>query len=401
MRKTNWLFLLSLASGVVTLAAVLAVWVSLRHRPPEPLVLPKHADATTYGSMALELAGQSRYGDALTANTRALSYSPEHVELLYNQAWLEARLGRWGQALNQLERARKQAPNDPAIAYTRAWLLQQLGRVSEARSELAQARKLGDQPSDPYVQARLYQLENRHAQALQAFAKAVQAQPEQPPAFYYWRSRSQRELGHSKEALADLDRAVTGNVTPRLYRERATVHEQLGQLPEALADLARSRALEPSKEADLAHARLQLTVDPVAAQTEIAALLKADPKWVPAKLLQVRAMMNARQLKPAQQSLAEIQVQDPQNPEAWWLQGMLSRIQRKYPQSLSALNQAQKLGYDSAKVELELTRLAAQQGQRDEVRQRVTKLLKSHPELKAELESDRLLKKYLKPARPL
>ncbi len=398
MRKTTWLFLLCLGSGAVTLTAALAVWVSLNHRPPEPLILPAHADARTYGSLALELAAQSRFADALTTNTRALSYSPDQASLLYNQAWLEARLGRWGQALNTLEKARRQVPNDPEMAYLRVWLLQQLGRQNEARTELVQARQFAAQPADPYVKARLFQLENKHADALKAFNQALQKNPQQAPGFYYWRSRSQRALGQNQAALADLDRAVSAEPTARLYRERAVLKEQLGQLPGALSDLNQVIQLEPSKEARLAYARLQLEIDPALGKTEVEALLKQEPKWIAAQLLHVRSQIEARQLKPAQQALAEIQQREPDNAEAWWLQGVILRNQRKYPQALSALNQAQKLGYNPTQVELERARLAAQQGNKPDANTRVLKLLKQSPELKSKLENDRLLKKFLKPS---
>ncbi|MEZ0368523.1 MAG: tetratricopeptide repeat protein [Candidatus Sericytochromatia bacterium] len=396
MRKTNWLFLLSLGSGGVTLASVLAIWLSLQQRPPLPLNLPQHADADTYATLALELASEQRYADAAEANTRALSYTPDQPGLVYNQGWLAARLGRWHQALHFLDKARNLAPRDAEIRYTRAWVLGQLRRDKDMRAELAQAKALGWKPAGNYASARLLQLENQHKAALKLFDQVIRDKADQGPAFWYWRSQSERALHQDKAALADLDRAVASRPSARLYRERAALYEQLGQPAAALADLERSHQLEPSRDSRLARIRLQLELDPAASQKELAELLRQEPKWQPALLLQVKALLAGRQLKPAQQSLDELRSSAPENAEVWWLQGVIYRNQRKYPEAVKALEQAKKLGYSQAQIELELARMAVQQGQKPEARLRVLKVLQKQPELRLQLENDRLLKKLLK-----
>lgn len=394
MRKTNWLLILSLGCSGVTLAAGLAVWLSLQNRPLPPLNLPEHADARTYAGLALELAAQERFSEALEVNARALSYSPSHPELLYNQAWLEASLGRWQQALSLIERAKPLARDDEALSALRVWVLRQLGRQREAAAEFKRIKDW--QPADPYTRARLHQLAGRDTQALAAFNQALIASPVPQPAFWYWRSRSYQALHQPKQALADLDRLLARKPDAALYLERAALHEQLGELPQALDDLARSLALDPRRETRLARARLNLDLYPQASLQELEALLKADPGWLPAQLLQIRALLNARQLKPAQAAMTRVLAAHPANGEAWWLQGVLQRVRRKYPEALAAQTQARRHGYSGTEVELELARLAAQRGLQPEARLRVTQLLQRQPELKARLEQDRLLKRLVR-----
>ncbi|PKL76799.1 MAG: hypothetical protein CVV27_08395 [Candidatus Melainabacteria bacterium HGW-Melainabacteria-1] len=256
MRKSNWLILLTFGCSGVTLAAGLAVWLNFQTRSQAPVQLPAQGDDRTYAELALSLAARERYEDALAANARALSYNPANAALLYNQGWLESRLGRWQQALEFLARAQAQAPDDPEVRYTRVWVLQQLGRRKQWQNELKQAQRIKWQPTSAYARARLHQLAGEHPQAVKAFGQALSEQPKQGAGFYYARSQSLRILKQDTQALADLDRVIQWHPTAELYRERAAVHERLDQLEPALADLAHSQALDPRRETRLARARI-------------------------------------------------------------------------------------------------------------------------------------------------
>lgn len=396
MRKTNWLFLLMLGSVGLTLASGVALVQLLLHPPLPPVELPPHADAATYASIAIDLAGQQRYADAISVNTRALSYAPDQAALLYNQGWMAAHLGRWMQALIFLDKARARAPRDPQTLYLRAWVLQQLGRGPEALAAQREADALGWKPSDPYARARVLQLQNQHAEALRAFDQALAARPDQRAPFWYWRSRSDLALHKSKEALADLDKAIAIRADAALYSERASLHQALGQPDKAFADLSAAQRLAPSRETRLAQIQLQLELDPVAGQAAAADLLKTQPDWPPAQLLQVRVQLAARQTKPAQKALDAYLKAHPGDADALGLQAVIYRNQRRYPEALKALEQARSAGYAPALLELEQARIAVQQGQKPEAKAHLVKALQLQPSLRDQLQSDRVLKKIAK-----
>lgn len=396
MRKTNWLFLLMFGSVGVTLASGVALANLLLHPPPAPVRLPPHADARTYAQIAVDLAEQRRYDDAIAVNTRALGYDAGEPALLYNQAWLAARLGRWAQALVYLDQGLSRTPADGEMRYLRAWVLEKLGRQPEAAAALQAANRLGWQPADAYAAGRLLQLQQRHAEAIKAFARALEVQPNQPVEFWFWRARSERATNQLQAALADLDTAVALKPSAALYRARADLKQALGQTAAALQDLAVAQQLAPSRESRLAGIRLQLELDSAAAQAAATELLKDQPDWPPAQRLQVRALLANRQTKPAQRALDAYLRQHPADAEALGLQAMLYRLQRKYLPAEAALTQAEKAGYDPADAQLERARLAILQGHQAEALTALRQALQLQPALKSQLKADRQLRRVAK-----
>lgn len=393
MRKTNWLFLTTLAAVGITLVASAAVLQRVQQTYPPPLPQTQPADPSSYGRLALELAARERYAEALQANQQALGYDPNNASLHFNQGWLQARQGEWQAALKSLNRALEINPQLAPALYNRAWIYQQLQRPQEAQRDLQAAVRQGWKPTTALEKARLLQLQNQHTAAL---AQLQQAEG-QAGEIDYWLSRSYLALKRWSEARQTLDRLLALQPDAALYRERAQAHLQLGQSEAANADLERSLNLSNDVDTRLALVALQIEADPTQALETLKPLLREDQVPLNVRMLQLKAELR---LNPAaaRQKLAQELENHPQAARLWLLQAQDLRQRRKYTEASNALQRARQHGLNAGELALESARLAAQQGQRATARQRLDQALKLRPDLRAEASSDRLLRKILNTA---
>lgn len=395
MRKTKWLYLLSLSTVTIALVAGVSVWILLRNPPPTQVQVPQQADVRTYAELALALAQQERYSEAMVVNQKALLLRPEHPGLNYNQGWLAAREGKWKEALKSFNKAHHLAPKDVDTLYNLAWVHEQLGQEKAKQADLALLQQLPQVSSTPLEKVRSLQVQEKHAEALKELQKIVPKDPVQKLQYNYLLSRSHLAVQDHQAALQDLNHLLAQSEDPTWLRERAQVEATLGQADAALSDLSRSLELAPNREAALEHARLQIKVSPELALTEIATLKKQNPNWLPLQMLQIQAEMAHKQPRQAQDSLEALLKQHPDNAQIWLLQARLERQRRHYSPAEVALQKALQLGAPRTEVMLEQALLAAQQNQRDTALKYVQQVLAENPALEAKLKQERLLKRWL------
>ncbi len=88
---------------------------------------------------------QLRRGDleqAFAHYRRALTFAPQHLDLLLNIAYLHLRRSEYTAALDYLERARRVAPDSPDRAKLAGWAYYGLNRLDQAVEEWKQAERL-------------------------------------------------------------------------------------------------------------------------------------------------------------------------------------------------------------------------------------------------------------------
>ena len=88
---------------------------------------------------------QLRRGDleqAITHYRRALTFAPQHLDLLLNIAYLHLRRSEYTAALDYLERTRRVAPDSPDRAKLAGWAYYGLNRLDQAVEEWKQAERL-------------------------------------------------------------------------------------------------------------------------------------------------------------------------------------------------------------------------------------------------------------------
>ncbi|MGV3522952.1 MAG: tetratricopeptide repeat protein [Candidatus Sericytochromatia bacterium] len=392
MRKTNWLFLTTLTAVGITLVASAAVLQLVEQTYPQPLPQTEPADASSYGRLALELAKRERYSEALQANQQALGYDPENATLYFNQGWIQARQGEWQAALNSLNRSLELNPRLTQALYNRAWIYQQLKQTQASQRDLQTALQQGWKPTTPLEQARVLQLQNRHADAL----KQLQQAQGQAGEVDYWLSRSYLALKRWEEARQALDRVLAIQSDAGLYHDRAQVNLKLGQPEAAHADLQQSLRLDNDTQTRLALVALQIEADPTQALETLKPLLREENIPLNVRLLELKARLR---LNPAtaREALAKELTDHPQAAQLWLLQAQDLRQRRKYTDASDALQRARQQGLNGGELALESARLAAQQGQRATAQQRLEQALKLRPDLRTEASRDRLLRKMLNP----
>lgn len=389
MRKIPWIALLSISSVLSLVAAGLVFWFSLHYE--RPVHLPAKGSALSFAKMSQELVQARRFPEALEANQQALSYQPHNPSLLYNQAWLYARLGKLETALNAFEKILEVEPQHVGALVNRSWLYKRL-QHPQFRASLLELERLGIQGRNTLEKARILQLKAEHSQALELLEAELKQGPD--PNLQYWRSQSYFALGQERKALADLSAYLAHTPDASAYRQRAQAHRRAGQLEAALSDLQRAQELNPGPEIDLEIARLYVDLNPEQALQAAQELQEDHPHK--AFELSIQAMLAQRQHKEALEKIESELQRNPNRAQIWALKASILRQRRQYSAAEQALHTARTLDHPRPEnLDLERARIAAQQGQREEAIKWLQNALMQQPGLRAELKDDRLLRRWL------
>ncbi len=181
------------------------------------------------------------YADANTA----YAADPTSVEALTLRARANGLRGDTAAAEADYQTALTAQPDDPTIYASRGELYLALSppKIDEAVADFQKATT--QQPGDATfwvglgkAYAAYNNSNNQAAQALTAFNKAVEIDPQSQEAYYERGLLYLRQLGDPANALTDLDRAVEiGPTSAQLYLDRATCKGQLNDDAGQLADL--------------------------------------------------------------------------------------------------------------------------------------------------------------------
>lgn len=392
MRNIKWWFLFSLSSVVIVCVAAIAVWIALQKPYRSAIQVPENADVRTYAEMALVLARQEHFAEALVINQKALKLAPDHPILHYNQGWLAAKEGRWKLALQHFDQGHVLKPEDVDTLYNRAWVHQQMGDQLKKDADLKLAMQFQDTSESASEQVRTLQLLGKDQQALDVLEKLS---PEQLPDFYYLRSRSNLALKKYEAALADVDQVLKPSNNPERLHERSLIYLALGQKEAALADLNQVLEMTPNDEYLLEKLQIQSELNPALTLTELKPLLERRPEWLSAHYLGIQVQMALKDTKTAQTAIEQALKADSEDATLWFFQAQLFRQRRRYTEAQEALQRAEKNGYSQALLWAEKARLASQQNLPDAAKSYMKQAIVASPELKTEFEQDRLLKRWL------
>ncbi len=389
MRKTNWNFLFALSLVLAFGLTGLALWRAQVALAPVEIPVLKRGTATDYARLAQSFAQEKNFAIAAQLNQQALTYHPGSAVLHYNQAWLAARQSQWQAALSEANQSLK-LQADAQTYVLRAWIYQQQDQTSRFRQDLEHAKKLNWRPESKLEQARFLQLEDRHQAALKIYDQLISEG--ESAELYFWRSESHEALGQDQEALDDLSQWLSQHPQADGYLRHAQLNLKLGDLQAAFADYQQSLKQATDSEVQKQRDLLWIVLDPKVALAEF----MSRQASLEQKLAVVRAQLELKETKTAQQALDELLKENPRQAEVHFLQARSFRLRRKYTDASQALQLARSLKHDQSELLLEEARLLAQQGQKQAAEARVLQLLKAAPQLHGLLQQDRLLRAWVK-----
>lgn len=188
---------------------------------------------------------QNRLTEAETLLQKALQKSPNSAAALAARGEVALAGRRFKDAVTYLNSALRAAPSANRLHYPLSIAYRGLGELELAKQHLAQRGEVGVKPTDPLVDGlserlrgeRIHLLRGqrafragRYPEAVQAFTKAVEAEPES--------ARARINLGSALALNGDRKRAVTELETAlRLAPKNVTAHYNLGRLLALNGDL--------------------------------------------------------------------------------------------------------------------------------------------------------------------
>ena len=161
------------------------------------------------------------------------------------------------QKTSEVEEYVRKIEQDPSTsvmnkAITEAYRLQRVGKIDEAIEKWHAIAIVTEDVDDDlainvwFAIGHLHQVEARAEQALSAYDRAIQLDPDNVTA-YVNRGTVNIELGQYKEAVSDFDEAIRLNPSyADAYVNRGTVNIELGQYKEAVSDFDEAIRLNPS-----------------------------------------------------------------------------------------------------------------------------------------------------------
>jgi tetratricopeptide (TPR) repeat protein len=184
--------------------------------------------------------------------TNLLRMNPDPNHYL-ERARLYTRLGKYDKALADINQALDRVPKEPILLFRRGLVQKLLENYQEAIDDLNESEQLlGGRPLEPEDQlafnvtlGQCYAKFGKHEDAIEAFSKAIKAQPESLLALIE-RGRSYAAIEEWEKALADFSAAIES--WPRsveAYVDRARVRQALSDKVGAEEDEAVAQWLAP------------------------------------------------------------------------------------------------------------------------------------------------------------
>ena len=328
---------------------------------PSPAVVPSPAVAPAQAAPsdpvqalldeARQLAAAGRRQDALALLDRAVAQDPGRAEALERRAVLRFQAGdkkggladldaaiaaEPGRAMAyceraaardstgdtagaeaDLERALELDPAQATVRCNRAVLRRRRGDLRGARDDLEHVlRRLPEHPRAWFLLGTIHGQASEHQEALRAFQRAIQAQPEWAEP-YHERAVVLFALGKLDLALRDLDRAAAlAPADATVFFDRGVVRKKLGNLTGATADYTRTVELDPGhKQAWFNRALLRQKQDPAGAESDLTRALALDPSFARAAYCRGTLRWQRGDLDGAREDLALLERLAPQGEE--------------------------------------------------------------------------------------
>ena len=202
-------------------------------------------DPFRYYARALAYTQMKQPNLAIADFSKAISLKPNYKNFYLERARAYASTGKYGPALDDYNVYASSAKKSAALL--REMIPVSLGayRFDEAEKLLASLQAAGDDSAQFYIwQGRVLQNAGQLDEAISAYSKAVNRQPEDPQA-YRMRGNAFKELEDYETALEDYTRSLELEPEAYWFNRRGLTYEEMKQFPQALQDYQKAVELDP------------------------------------------------------------------------------------------------------------------------------------------------------------
>lgn len=245
------------------------------------VVALRPTDPFRYYARALAYTKMRQYPLAVADFSKAISLKPDYKNFYLERARAYGVLGKYGPSLEDYKIYAASLPNSPA-PLLREMIPSALGayRFDEAEKLLAVLQAQGEDSAQFYIwQGRVLQNAGQLDEAVSAYSKAVNRQPEDPQA-YRMRGNVFKDMEDYEAALEDYTSSLELEPEAYWFNRRGLVYEETKQYDKALQDYTKALELDPRWAVaynNRGYAKMYLK-DFAGAKTDFETSIKLDPK---------------------------------------------------------------------------------------------------------------------------
>lgn len=331
---------------------------------------------------ALQALRDKRPGKAMELAKKLQVRYPQRVEPLNLSAALYLMAGQWDKAKPELEKAIKLKPNDLNATHNLAKVEAIQGNLKRARELLQPLFKA--QPGNEEVALLLADVEGRlgnSAAAIPLLEQAVQRKPDAPVAraklaAEYLRAGKPQKVLEITQGLPD----VQLKRQPTLLELRGKALMLSGDQGSARKAFEQWAALAPKSAAPHFYISdsLARSGDLTGARKALEHAIKVDPRYLPARVGEIKTLVQAKQLPQAKQALGKLRQDFGDRIEVLSIEGWFGLGTGDYPAAEKSLAAALKKQPDTERAIL-LVRAQWGQKKHDQALKVMQDWLKAHP----------------------
>lgn len=323
-------------------------------------------------------------GDLAAADAhfdKALSLQPMNPAALLGSAGVNLALGHAEKANKAIDQVLKRSPSHPMANYLRAVGLFRSGDLDAAAEALRVVlQNVPDHLASLQMMGAIDFAKGRNEQAVQALTRVVSAQPDNVAALKLL-ATTQLKLGQAGDAIETLRQARVGE-DAQFLALLGTAYLRNGQNAEGIEYLERAAELDPQA----AGVRTQLALGHLAsgetseAIKELETAVDLGKNVFQADLMLTLVHLRNRDFEPALKQAKAFADKNPDSPLPHNLAGAAYLGLGKTTEARSEFNKALKKDARFLPAQMNLGRLAEQQGRLDEAKQSYQTILKLQPD---------------------
>ncbi|MFN0316485.1 MAG: XrtA/PEP-CTERM system TPR-repeat protein PrsT [Burkholderiales bacterium] len=294
--------------------------------------------------LAVEAFRDGKIGDALKRAEALHKQDPNNADPLNLIAACYLIAGQWEKAKVELEKVLKIRPNEPSATKNLAKVEAAIGKPERARELLQSFVK--EQPDDEIALSLLAEIENKLGNAPAALQLLEQAHQRNPGSLNLRALLAAEHLRAGRPAkVLEITHGTTDpefKSRPALLELRGKAHAQLGEMGAAKSTF--ERWVEYAPDSAAAHFLLGDVLarggDAAGARKQLARALKLDPRYLPARIGEVKSLVYEGKMKEAKAAISKLRKDFGDPPGVLGIEGWFALGTRDFATAVKSLSLA-------------------------------------------------------------